>query len=364
MKAAVCYEYGKPLIVEEIAMEAPKKGEVCVRIAATAICHSDIHSVKGEHGTFGKLPALGGHEIAGVIEGIGEDVSYVKPGDSVLLCLVRAGCGHCYYCITGHPNFCENWHFNFQSPGPFHTKKGEQLTLFPGPFAGFQEKTIAPEGCLVKIPPEMPKETAALLGCGVISGFGAIVNAAKVAPFSSVVVTGTGGVGLNAIQGARFVGANPIIAIDVVDSKLETAKTFGATHTINARKEKDPVAAVKSMTEGRGADHVFITVAGIQSKRQGFLMLSAIGKEFFIGHGNAEPLAEWDAVEFVGGRTITGSAMGRSRIRIDIPNFIKLYQTGRLKLDELISNRFSLDRINEAFEDSEKGESLRNVIIL
>lgn len=363
MKGAVCYDWGKSLVVEEVTMDAPKRGEVSVRISAVAICHSDIHTLKGEHGKRGKPPFIAGHEVSGIVEEIGEGVTYVKPGDSVILSLVQAGCGQCHYCLIGLPHACEKWHFDFQAPGPFHTGKGEQITLSFGSFAGFVEKTIAPENCLVKIPPDMPKDVAALLSCGVISGFGAVFNVSKVEPFSSVLVSGAGGVGLNAIQGARFVGAHPIIAMDVVDSKLEVARAFGATHTVNARTEKDPVAAVRSITEGRGVDHILVTVAGIQPKRQCFLMLSAVGKEVFIGHGANESMAEWDVIEFVRGRTVTGSAMGRTRIREDIPNFIKLYQTGRLKLDELISKRFSLDQINEAMADAEKGESLRNVIL-
>ena len=362
MKAAICYQFGKPLVIEEVEMEAPKKGEVKVRISVAAICHSDIHSIKGEHGR-GRLPALAGHEVSGYVEEVGEGVTYVQPGDPVVCCLVRAGCGHCHYCITGFPNFCENWHFEFQRLGPYRNKNGEQLTLFAGLYAGFVEQTIIPEDGVVKIPKDMPMDRAALLGCGVISGFGAVVNGAKVKPFSSVVVVGTGGVGLNAIQGAAFVGAHPIIAADVVDSKLEAARSFGATHTINVKKERDPISAVRKMTYGRGADHVFIAVAGIQPKRQGFLMLARNGMEMIIGHGVNEYLSEFDAVEFVGGRMITGCAMGASRIRVDIPRLIELYQAGRLKLDELITREYRLEQINEAIEDAEKGEALRNVIL-
>jgi Zn-dependent alcohol dehydrogenase len=362
MKAAICYEFGKPLVIEDVEMEALKKGEVKVRISAAAICHSDIHSIKGEHGT-AKLPALPGHEVSGYVEEIGEGVTYVQPGDPVVCCLVRAGCGHCYYCITGLPNFCENWHFEFKRPGPYRNKNGEQLTLLGGLYAGFVEHTIVPEDGVVKIPKDMPMDRAALLGCGVISGFGAVVNKAMVKPFSSVVVMGVGGVGLNAIQGAAFVGAHPIIAADVVNGKLEAARSFGATHTINLKKERDPIAVVRKITYGRGADYIFITVAGIQPKRQGFMMLAPNGMEIIIGHGINEYLSEFDAVEFVGGRMMTGCAMGASRIRVDIPRLIELYQVGRLKLDELISRRYRLEQINEAIEDAEKGEALRNVIL-
>ena len=362
MKAAVCNEYGKPLDIEEVTLEPPKDNEVRVRVAAAAICHSDIHSIKGEHAR-GKLPGLPGHEVAGFVEETGREVTYVQSGDPVVCSLVRAGCGHCHYCIIGLPNFCENWQYEFLRPGPYLNKNGERLTLFSGGYAGFAEYTNVYEDALVKIPDNMPLDRASLLACGVISGFCSVVNAAKVRPFSSVMVVGTGGVGLNAIQGAAFVGAHPIIAADILDSKLETARVFGATHVINMKTEKDPLAAVKAMTHGRGVDYAFMTVAGIGPKRQAFSMLSRVGMQVLIGHGTDEFLNDWNAVEFVSGKMMTGSAMGACRIREDIPNLIELYQCGRLKLDELISNRYSFDRINEALEDSAKGIALRNVII-
>jgi Zn-dependent alcohol dehydrogenase len=362
MKAAVCNAYGKPLDIEEVTLEPPKDNEVKVRVVATAICHSDIHSIKGEHAK-GELPGLPGHEVAGYVEAIGKDVTYVQPGDPVVCCLVRSGCGHCHYCIIGLPHFCENWHFEFLRPGPYLNHQGRRMTLFSGGFAGFAEYTNVYEDALVKIPADMPMDRACLLACGVISGFGAVVNAVKVQPFSSVMVVGTGGVGLNAIQGAAFVGAHPIIAADIRDDKLETARAFGATHTINMKTEQDPMAAAKAMTHGRGVDYAFMTVAGIGPKRQAFSMLSRVGVEVLIGHGTDEFLSDFNAVEFVGGKIMTGCAMGASRIRVDIPRLIELYQAGRLKLDELITRRYSFDQINEAISDAEEGKALRNVII-
>jgi Zn-dependent alcohol dehydrogenase len=362
MRAAVCYEFGKPVVVEEVRMESPKAGQVKVRMAAAAICHSDIHSIRGEHGR-ARLPALLGHEAAGYVEEVGDGVTYVKPGDPVVCCIIRAGCGQCYYCLVGEPNFCENRPFQFQQLGPYFTSRGEQLTVFGSGFAGFAEYTLAPQEALVKIPPDMPIDRAALLGCGVISGFGAVVNAAKVKPFSSVVVFGSGGVGLNAVQGAAFVGAHPIVAIDVADSKLATARSFGATHTLNARSASDLPAAVRDLTHGRGADHVFVTVAGVEIKRQAFLMLARRGMAIFIGHGVNETMSQFAAEELVGGRVLTGCAMGASRTRLDIPRLIELYQAGRLKLDELISRRYPFAQINDAIADAEKGEALRNVLM-
>jgi Zn-dependent alcohol dehydrogenase len=362
IRAAVCYEYGAPLSVEDVEMEDPKQGEVKVRIAFAAICHSDVHSVKGEHGK-GKLPALAGHEVAGYVEEVGEGVTYVQPGDHVVCCLVRAGCGHCHYCIIGYPNYCENWQWQFRRLGPFWNKDGEQLSIMGGLYAGFANYTKLPEDGVVKLPKDMPLDKAALIGCGVISGFGAVINRAQVRPFDSVAVMGTGGVGLNAIQGAAFVGAHPIVALDVADSKLEAARKFGATHGVNVRTHRDPVSAVREITHGRGADHLFLTVAGIGPKRQGFGMLSRRGKAIVIGHGTDEMMSEWNVVEFMDGKVMTGCAMGASRIRVDIPNIVELYQAGRYRLDELISNRYSLDQINEAIADAEKGESLRNIIV-
>ena len=362
MKAAVCNAYGKPLDIEEVTLEPPKKNEVRVKVVATAICHSDIHSIKGEH-QLAKLPALPGHEVAGVVEYVGNEVTYVEPGDPVVCCLVRSGCGHCYYCIMGKPNLCENWQYEFSRPGPYLNQRGERMSMFSGSFAGFAEYTNVYEDALVKIPDDMPMDRACLLACGVISGFGAVVNGAQVRPFSSVMVVGTGGVGLNAIQGGAFVGAHPIIAADILDSKLEAARAFGATHTINLKREKDPLLAVLKMTHGRGVDYAFMTVAGIESKRQAFSMLSRNGMSVLIGHGMKEFLSDFNVIEFVGGKIMTGCAMGASRIRVDIPNLIELYQAGRLKLDELVSEKYSLDQINEAIASAETGEVLRNVIL-
>ena len=362
VKAAVCNEYKQPLAIEELELDSPGKGEVRVRVAACAICHSDIHGFRGEHGE-GKLPGIGGHEVAGYVEELGEGVSYVKVGDPVTVSIVTTGCGQCYFCTIGQPILCQNKRIRLNMPGRYTNKKGERLTQFGGGLAGFVECTTVSEDRLVKIPPDMPIDRAALLSCGVISGFGAVVNKAKVQPFSSVVVMGAGGVGLNAIQGARFSGAHPIIAVDVLDSKLEAAKVFGATHTVNAKKDSNPVNTVREITYGRGADYVFIAVAGIEIKRQGFSMSGQSGMTVNIGHAGKEWMSAFDATEFVGGKIMTGSVMGMTRPRIDIPRLIELYQYGRLKLDELISRRYSLEDINEALEVSATGDVMRNVIM-
>lgn len=362
MKAAICYEFGKPVVIEEVTLDPPGKGEVKVRIAATAICHSDIHSIMGEHGS-PPLPAVGGHEVAGYVEEVGENVTYVKPGDPVVACIVPSGCGKCYYCSIGLSNMCQYNRIVLATPGRYVNKHGQRLTQFGGALAGFVEYTTLSENNVVKIPEEMPMDLASLLGCSVISGFGAVVNRAQVKPNSSVLVVGAGGVGLNAIQGAVFSGAYPIIAVDVLDNKLEAARTFGATHTINAKKENDPVKKAWELTYGRGADYVIVAVAGIEILRQGFMMSAQAGMTVVIGHGFGEKLSAFTPTDFMGGRMLTGSAMGATRPRIDIPRLIELYKIGRLKLDELITGHYPLDQINEGIESMLRGEAIRNVIV-
>jgi Zn-dependent alcohol dehydrogenase len=362
MKAAICYEFGKPLVMEEVTLDPPGRGDVKIRLAATAICHSDIHAIKGEHGNL-PLPAIAGHEISGYVEEVGEGVTYVKPGDPVIASIMPEGCGHCYYCRIGLSNQCTTNRLYLYGKGRYTNKKGQRLTQYAGAVAGFAEYAVIPEINLLKIPADLPVDRACLLACGVISGFGAVVNRARVTINSSVAVIGCGGVGLNAIQGAVFSGAYPVIAVDVRDSKLETAKVFGATHTVNAKKEKDPIKKVQELTYGRGADYVFVAVAGIEILRQGFLMSARDGTTVVIGHGHGEQLSAFTPTDFMGGRKLTGSAMGAVRLRIDVPRLIELYKIGRLKLDELISGHYSFERINEALESSEKGEVIRNVIM-
>ncbi len=362
MKAAILYEFGKPLVLEEVTLDPPGKGEVKVRMAATAICHSDIHSFKGEHGS-PPLPAVGGHEIAGYVEEVGEDVHSVECGDLVVACIVPVGCGRCYYCSIGLSNQCQNHKIFLAREGRYLNKDGQRLTQFAGPVAGFVEYTTVPEQNVIPISHDMPIDRAALLGCGVISGFGAVVNRAKVKPNSSVLVMGAGGVGLNAIQGAVFSGAYPIIAVDILGSKLEAARLFGATHTINVSEEYDPVKKAWELTYGRGADCVIVAVAGIDILRQGFMMSSVEGTTVVIGHGHGEQLSAFTPTDFMMGRKLTGSAMGATRPRLDIPRLIELYKCGRLKLDELVSGHYPFNHINEAIASMEKGEAIRNVIM-
>jgi S-(hydroxymethyl)glutathione dehydrogenase/alcohol dehydrogenase len=362
VKAAICYELSKPLVIEEVDLDPPGKGEAKIRLAATAICHSDIHAMKGEHGDI-KLPAIAGHEICGYVEEIGEGVGYVKPGDKVIASIIPEGCGQCYYCKVGLSSQCTTNKLYLYREGKYVNAKGQRLTQYAGAVTGFAEYATIPEVNLVKVPEDLPADRSCLLACGVIAGFGAVLYRAKVAANSSVAVIGCGGVGLNAIQGALFVGAYPIIAVDVRDNKLENAKVFGATHTINVKTEKDPIKKVYEITYGRGADYVIVAVAGIDILRQGFMMSARDGTTCIIGHGWGEQMSAFTPLDFMAGKKLTGSAMGAVRLRIDIARIIELYKAGRLKLDELVSGHYRFDQINEALENSEKGDAIRNVIM-
>ena len=363
MKAAICYEFGKPLVVEALEIDPPQLGEVKVRMAATAICHSDIHFLKGDWG--GKPPVVAGHEAAGVVEEVGEGVTPVKPGDHVVVSLLRA-CGRCFYCTKGSPYLCDG-EYALNTESRLCSKQGVPIRHGLRT-AAFAEYAIVDQSQVVKIPGEMPLDRAALLGCGVITGFGAVVNTAQVEPNQSVVVIGVGGVGLNAVQGAASAGADPIIAIDLLDSKLAAAQAFGATHTINAAEQEVPEEAVKDLTSGRGSEYVFVTVGSAIAVAQGFKMICREGTVIIIGIPEIEQTVSLPVAQFVmnltgGPRRIMGSFMGSTQLSVDVPRLVELYQQDRLKLDELITRRYPLEQINEAIEAVEKGEALRNVII-
>jgi S-(hydroxymethyl)glutathione dehydrogenase / alcohol dehydrogenase len=359
MKAAICYEYNAPLVIEEVELDPPAKGQIKLHLAATAVCHSDIGEIKGE--LFFKVPFVPGHESAGYISEIGEGVKTVKVGDPVIVAGGRS-CGTCYNCRTGLPNRCLNRR-GPASPIAFRNKKGKAITP-QGGVGGFAEYILLEEGQVMKVPSSMPLDSAALISCGVITGYGAVVNRMKVPFMRSVVVIGAGGVGIGSIQGAALSGAYPIIAVDVVDSKLETAKKFGATHGVNA-KQKDAIEAIKKLTAVRGgADYVFITVGSVAAIKQGFAMCGPGGATVVVGLPPTTETITFSPIDFVGSeRVLTGSAGGSANRDIDIPNLIELYQAKRLKLDEMITGRYPLEKINEAIESTEKGEALRNVIM-
>jgi S-(hydroxymethyl)glutathione dehydrogenase / alcohol dehydrogenase len=360
MKAAVLREFGKPLTIEELELKAPGENEVRVHLAATSICHSDIHTLKGEI-VFDPLPLVAGHESAGIVEEVGTRVASVKPGDAVVVSVLKS-CGKCLNCMTGLPHLCLSK--EPPAPSPLYNKAGETFSRMAN-YGGFAEYVQVHESQTAVIPHDMPLDRAALLACGVTTGFLAVINRARVEPLKSAVVIGAGGVGLNCVQGAAFAGAHPVIAIDVADKKLEAATLFGATHTINSKRE-DAASAVSELTDGRGADYVFITVAGAEITLKGFLMSAPRGMTVLLG---LPPLAAphisvsvYDII-MMSERVITGAFQGSINLRVDIPKMVDLYKSGRLKLDELISGRYPLEKINEAVASAESGEALKNVIM-
>jgi S-(hydroxymethyl)glutathione dehydrogenase / alcohol dehydrogenase len=358
MNAAVCRAFGEPLVIEQVTLAAPSTGEVRVKIAATAICHSDITYADGGWG--GTLPAIYGHECAGVVESIGPGVFGLSIGDTVVVTLIRS-CGRCHGCLRGQPVTCEAT-FPLDEQSPLTDANGESIvqSMRTG---GFAEFVLVDQSQVVAIAKDVSSDVASLLACGVITGFGAVTNTAAIEAGSHVVVFGCGGVGLNAIQGARVSGAQTIIAVDTADSKLEAARVFGATHVISPRKN-DVLASVLSHTNGRGADYVFVTVGAKTVFDQSYSLLAKAGAVVLVGMPASGVMSEIDPGTMAAySQRILGSKMGSARIAIDIPNLVSLYQQGRVKLDELISGRYPLEQINEAIAEVKTGEALRNVII-
>jgi S-(hydroxymethyl)glutathione dehydrogenase / alcohol dehydrogenase len=356
LKAAVCYEHGKPLVIEDVNIDPPQAGEVKVKLAATAVCHSDIHLLKGE--IPGQLPVIAGHESAGYVEEVGAGVSGVGPGDPVVVSLL-VSCGKCHYCLTGMSHLCRA-RGRGETPTRVHTKKGQPLTTAfrTGTFA---EYAVVDRSQVVKVPADMPLDRAALLACGVITGFGAVINRARPGVFDSCVIIGTGGVGLNSVQGAALSGAYPVIAVDTSDTKLKAARDFGATHTVNAAKG-DPVKAVTELTGG-GADFVFVTVGSCAAVQQGVAMSGPRGMTVVVGLPNFKDTVSFSPFQFImEERVLTGSFMGTTQLETEIPKLVGLYKAGVLKLDELITNRYPLAKINQAIDEVLAGKALRNVI--
>jgi Zn-dependent alcohol dehydrogenase len=358
MKAAVCREFGAPLVIEELHLADPGPGEVKVRMVATAICHSDITYAEGGWG--GQLPAVYGHEGAGIVAEVGSGVHSVKVGDAVVVTLIRS-CGHCHGCTMGMPVTCDAT-FPLDATSPLTDASGASI-VHGLRTAAFAEQVVVEESQLVVVPADLGFDVASLLACGVITGFGAVTNTAGVQPGSHVVVFGCGGVGLNSVQGALLSGAQTIVAIDLAESKLQAALEFGATHTLNPITD-DVVARVRELTDGRGADYVFVTVGAKAAFDASYALLAKAGAVVLVGMPANGVMSEIDPGTMAAySQRILGSKMGGSRISIDIPNLVNLYKQGRLKLDELISGRYALADINEAMESVKRGDALRNVIV-
>lgn len=358
MKAAVLREINQPLEIEDIDHGDPAPREVLVRTVAAGVCHSDLHFQNGSYPY--PLPAVLGHESAGVVEAVGSDVTYVKPGDHVITCL-SAFCGHCEHCLTGHMSLCQEPELQRPVDKPSRLAKGgENIAQFLN-LSSFAEYMLVHEHAIVKIREDMPLDRAALIGCGVTTGVGAVIHTAAVEPGSTVAVIGCGGVGLSAINGAAIAGAARIIAVDMVDSKLELARKFGATDVVNAGAV-DAVGEVREMTGG-GVHYSFEAIGLKQTAEQAFKMLGFGGTATIIGMIPVGTMVELHGPEFLMERKMQGSNMGSNRFRVDMPRFVDFYLQGRLHLDDMISGRIRLEDINEGFAALETGEVARNVIM-
>jgi S-(hydroxymethyl)glutathione dehydrogenase / alcohol dehydrogenase len=359
MKAAVFQGPNQPLTIEDVEIDDPREHEVLVRTAATGVCHSDLHFVEGLYPFPG--PAVLGHEAAGVVEKVGKAVTYLKPGDHVIAC-TSVFCGYCEDCMSGHPNRCTNRAATQRAKDdkPRLSRKGQPLRQFAD-LSTYAEKMLVHENALVKIIDQMPLDRAALIGCGVTTGVGAVLNTAKIEPGTTVAVFGCGGVGISAIQGARIAGARRIIAVDQFENKLAMAKRFGATDTVDA-SSTDALKAIRDMTDG-GVDYAFEAVGLKKLAEQCFDSLKPGGTAVIIGMIPVGQKVELDGPRLLTERTLKGTMMGGNRFRIDMPRYIDFYLQGRLNLDDMVSKRGRLEDVNDAFASMKRGEVARTVLM-
>lgn len=362
MQRPTPYAISKPLVIEEVNLADPGPGEVLVEMAGAGLCHSDLSTIDGSRPRV--MPMVMGHEASGIVREVGPGVHDLQPDDHVVFSFVPL-CGHCIPCATGRPALCE--------PGaaantagtllsgrrPFSSISGQKINHHLG-VAAFAEHTVVAQESLIKIDSQLPLSTAALFGCAVMTGVGAVVNTAKIEPGSSVAVFGLGGVGLSTIMGARAAGAETIFAIDLLPDKLERATQVGATHTINA-SEEDPVQLIKDIQNG--VDYTFESVGNELVLQQAYAATRRGGTTITIGLPHPNKMFSVPAVSLVAEeRTIKGSYMGSAVPRRDLPRFIAMYQAGLLPVDKLRSSTIQLDEINEAFDALATGTAVRQVI--
>ena len=367
MRAAVLHTIPGDLTVEDVALDTPGPREVLIRTAAAGLCHSDLHFMEGKYPS--PTPVVLGHESAGVVEAVGSDVTYVKPGDHVITC-ISSFCGQCEFCLAGRPNLCDKVGLDRGPEAkPRLTLNGDRCQQFAN-LSSFAEQLLVDERAVVKIRDDMPLDRAALIGCGVTTGVGAVFRTAKVEAGSTVAVIGCGGIGLNCVQGAALAGASRIIAIDTNPMKLKLAEQFGATDLVDA-SAGDPVAQVKDLLPGSatlgvaggGVDYAFEAIGMKQTAEQAFGLLKKGGTATIIGMIPLGTNIELHGIEFLMEKRIQGCNMGSNRFRQDMPRYIDLYLDGRLKLDELVSARIGLDEINDGFAALTRGEVARSVIV-
>lgn len=357
IRAAVCRSFGEPLTIEEVDLAPPKAGQLQVKLRASAICHSDVHYAEGAWG--GELPAVWGHEAAGIVVALGDDVEGFAIDDAVVVTLIRS-CGNCRNCQKGLSVSCSG--NPPAGPSPLTDANGAPIVHGLG-CAAFAEQVVVDQSQAVVVDPSLDLVPASLLACGVITGVGAARNTAAIEAGSTVVVIGTGGVGLNAVQGARMAGATTIIAVDINDDKLAAAHEFGATATVNS-VATDLATAVTEITNGDMADYVLVTV-GAQGPIEGApALLAANGAVVVVGMPATGVMASIDPGTIASmNQSILGSKMGTATVRRDIPALIERYREGELLLDQLITRTCSLDEINEAIASVIRGEAIRNVIV-
>jgi S-(hydroxymethyl)glutathione dehydrogenase/alcohol dehydrogenase len=344
MKAAILEHIPGELVIDDVELGDIGPHDVVVRTVAAGLCHSDLHFMEGKypHAT----PCVLGHESAGVVEAVGPQVTHVQPGDHVISC-ISGFCGACRYCLTGRPNLCDQFGLSLAPTAEARLRRGNEVLH---QFANL----------LVKIRTDMPLDKAALIGCGVTTGVGAVINTAHVRPGDVVAVIGCGGIGLNAIQAAAIVGAGRVIAIDTVASKRDLAKTFGATDVVDA-SAGDPVGTVLEMTGG-GVDHAIEAIGLSATAQQAFNMLAKGGTATVIGMIPLGQKVELDGFQLLLEKKLQGSNMGSNRFRIDMPQYIEWYLSGKLKLDELVSAVMPLEKINDGFAALKGGEVARQLI--
>src|SRR5450432_3583682 len=358
MKAAVLREVRTPLLIEDVKINKPGPHEVLIRTAAAGVCHSDLHFIEGSYPY--PLPAVLGHESAGVVEQVGSEVRTVQVGDHVITCL-SAFCGHCEFCLTGHMSLCvspETKRRQDEEPR-LSSAKGPMLQYLN--LSSFAEQMLIHEHACVAIRKDMPLDRAALIGCGVMTGVGAVIHTSNVRPGDTVAVIGCGGVGLSAINGAAIAGASRIFAIDTVASKGNLAMEFGATDFINA-SEVDAVKEVIEATKG-GVHHAFEAIGLAKTAEQAFGMLRRGGTANIIDMIPVGQMVSLMGAAFLGEKRLQGSLMGSNRFPVDMPRFVDFYMSGKLKLDEMISRRLKIEQINEAFDEMKTGQIARSVVV-
>lgn len=362
MRAAVLYNFNDPFKIETVELKDPQQGEVLVKVVASGVCHSDLSIQRGILPM--PPPIIIGHEGAGIVEAVGPAVTSVRPGDHVILTWLYS-CGHCRDCGRGKPHLCDAAAMATMTGGMYDGTTrfqvgGNDMRHWCGSFA---DHTIVPEQAVIPIRKDVPLESACLVGCGVMTGVGAAMNTARVEPGDHVAVIGCGGVGLNVIQGAAICGAEKIIAVDLLDNKLEMARQFGATHVINP-KQGGMVDQIKSLTDGKGCDYVFEVIGNTSIIEEAFGAVRRGGKLVIVGVPPIGVPISLPAFSFpLEEKSVLGSYYGSPRFRFDMPRILDLYMAGKLKLDELVSRKLPLDQINTALELMEKGEVARSVIV-